>query len=110
MRSGYPPIIILKVERKKYITSIMQWQLKEVKEPFINFVAKAVERSLDMHLDSLGNENREYLTLSEAAKISKNKYSAEYLSLLSRTGKIGAVKFGRNWKITKEALEEYEKT
>ena len=76
--------------------------------PFANFVAKAVERSLDIYLDSLGHNPAEYLDLADAAKISKNNYSLEYLSLLARTGKIGAVKFGRNWKITKEALEEYE--
>lgn len=109
MRNGYPPIIVLKVERKKYISSIMKWQLHGSSEDFINFIAKSVERSLDIYLDSFGANNSEYLTLNEAAKISKNKYSAEYLSLLSRTGKIGSVKFGRNWRITKEALEEYEK-
>lgn len=109
MRNGYPPIIILKTERKKYIRTIIQNQVEQKPAPFINFVAKAVERSLDIYLDSLGTESKEYLSLTEAAKISKNKYSGEYLSLLARTGKIGAVKFGRNWKITKEELEEYEK-
>ncbi len=108
MRNGYPPIIILKAERKKYIRTIIQNQVEKNPVPFINFVAKAAERSLDIYLDSLGPESKEYLTLAEAAKISKNKYGEEYLSLLARTGKIGAIKFGRNWKITKEALEEYE--
>ncbi len=107
MRNNYPPIIILKTERKKYITTIMQAQLENNNQPFINFVAKTLERSLDIYLDSLGTNSNEYLTLTEAAKTSK--YSQEYLSLLARTGKIGAIKFGRNWKITKEALEEYEK-
>lgn len=54
-------------------------------------------------------EAKEYLSLTEAAKISKNGYGADYLGFLARAGKIGAVKFGRNWKISKEALEEYEK-
>jgi hypothetical protein len=70
--------------------------------------AKAVERSLDIYLDSLGTSAKEYLTLAEAAKLSKNGYSQEYLSLLARSGKIGSVKFGRNWNTTKDALEEYE--
>jgi len=109
MRHGYPPVIILRAERKKYIRSIMEEQLTENEKQFVTFVAKAVERSLDIYLDSLGTEAKEYLSLSEAAKISRNRYSEEYLSLLARTGKIGAVKFGRDWKITKEALEEYEK-
>lgn len=108
MRHGYPPVIILRAERKKYIRSIMEEQLTGNEKQFIGFVAKAVERSMDIYLDSLGTEAKEYLSLSEAAKLSKNKYSEEYLSLLARTGKIGAIKFGRVWKITKEALEEYE--
>ena len=108
MRNGYPPVIILRAERQKYIRTIMQSRTENDIAPFANFVAKAVERSLDIYLDSLGENPGEYLDLSEAAKISKNGYSQEYLSLLARTGKIGAVRFGRNWKITKEALEEYE--
>ncbi|MEK6982306.1 MAG: Fic family protein [Candidatus Micrarchaeota archaeon] len=109
MRNGYPPIIILKVERKKYIRTIIIGQTEKNLIPFTNFVAKCVERSLDIYLDSFGTESKEYLTLKEASKISKNNYSDEYLSLLARTGKIGAIKFGRNWKITKQELEEYEK-
>ena len=109
MRNGYPPVILLRVERKKYIRTIMEGQLNNDYAPFVNFIAKAVERSLDIYLDALGINQKEYLTLAEAAKISRNSYSEEYLSLLARNGKIGAIKFGRNWKITKEALEEYEK-
>lgn len=107
MRNGYPPIIYLRAERKKYIRSIMRDQLEHDASEFVNFTAKAVERSLDIYLDSLGTKAHDYLSLAEASKLSD--YSPEYLSLLARTGKIGAVKFGRNWKITREALEEYEK-
>lgn len=108
MRNGYPPVIVLRAERKKYINMIMKARAENDIAPFANFVAKAVERSLSIYLDSLGQNPGEYLDLSEAAKISKNGYSQEYLSLLARTGKIGAVQFGRNWKITKDALDEYE--
>lgn len=109
MRNGYQPVILLRAERKKYIRTIMEGQLENNYAPFANFVAKAIERSLEVYLNILGTEQKEYLSLAEAAKISRNGYSEEYLSLLARNGKIGAVKFGRNWKITKEALEEYEK-
>jgi excisionase family DNA binding protein len=109
MRNGYPPAILLRAERKKYIRTIMEGQIKRNYAPFVNFVAKAVERSLDIYLDAFGIGQKEYLTLAEAAKISRNGYSEEYLSLLARNGKIGAIKFGRNWKITREELEEYER-
>lgn len=108
MRNGYPPVIILRAERSKYIRTIMKARSENDTTSFANFVAKSVERSLDIYLDSLGKNPSEYMDLLDAAKISRNGYSQEYLSLLARTGKIGAVRFGRNWKITKEALEEYE--
>jgi excisionase family DNA binding protein len=100
--------VILKADRKKYLESVMKAQNNGDYGQFVNLVAKAVERSLDIYLDALGKSQPDYMSLAEASKISKNEYSEEYLSLLARTGKIGAVKLGRNWKITKEELEEYE--
>lgn len=108
MRGGYPPVVLLKADRKKYLESVMKAQNNGDYGQFVNLVAKAVERSLDIYLDALGKSQPDYMSLAEASKISKNEYSEEYLSLLARTGKIGAVKLGRNWKITKEELEEYE--
>ena len=96
MRNGYLPIIILRAERLKYIRIIVNSRAENGIAHFANFVAKAVERSLDVYLDSLGKNPSEYLDLLGAAKISKNGYNQEYLSLLARTGKIGAVRFGRN--------------
>ncbi|RJQ13644.1 hypothetical protein C4553_03155, partial [Candidatus Parcubacteria bacterium] len=46
-----------------------------------------------------------YLLVNEAAKF--GPYSAEYVSLLARRGKIHAKKFGRNWYTTRQALEGY---
>ena len=109
MRNGFPPVIILRTERQQYIRSIIEGQVGKNPAPFAHFVAQAVERSLNMYLDSLGPQTSEYLTMTEAANVSQNRYSAEYLSFLARKGKIGAVKFNRNWKIYKDALEEYEK-
>lgn len=108
MRNSYPPTIIQTVERKKYIQSIVAAQTKKDCSQFVNFVAKAVEHSLDVWLDCLGNNPKEYMTLAEAANHSR--YSQEYLSLLARKGRIDAIKFGRNWKISKEALQAYEQT
>lgn len=106
MRNGYPPVVILRAERKKYIRTIVKSRAENDVSPFADFLAKAAERSLDIYLDCLGTKPQDYMSLAEAAKHSK--YSQEYLSLLAREGKIGAIKFGRNWMITKEALEEYE--
>ena len=48
------------------------------------------------------------MKLSEAAKTTP--YTKEYLSLLAIKGKIAAVKIGKNWKITPEAIEVYLKS
>ena len=45
------------------------------------------------------------MTLAEASKLTP--YSKEYLGLLARRGMIGATKIGRNWHITREALDQY---
>lgn len=45
------------------------------------------------------------IPLSEAAK--HTPYSAEYLSLLARKGKIQAVKISRDWLTTREAVFYY---
>jgi hypothetical protein len=44
------------------------------------------------------------MTLAEASKLTP--YS-KYLGLLARRGMIGAAKIGRNWHITREALDLY---
>lgn len=50
-------------------------------------------------------EDRYFLSLSEAAKISG--YTPEHLNLLCRKGKLRAKKFGRNWETTREWLNEF---
>jgi hypothetical protein len=70
---------------------------------FVNFVARCVERTIDMYLEAI--EEPEILTLAEASKITP--YSQEYLSLLARKGVLGAFKQGRNWVVTKTDLDRY---
>ena len=50
-------------------------------------------------------KNKNYILVSEAAK--DTPYSAEYLSLLCRKGKIESKKIGRNWFTTKDAIRKY---
>ncbi|MDP3764772.1 MAG: tail fiber domain-containing protein [bacterium] len=49
----------------------------------------------------------DFILISQIAK--ETPYSAEYLSLLVRKGRISGKKFGRNWGISKSALAEYLK-
>jgi excisionase family DNA binding protein len=108
MRNGYPIAVILNVDRKKYYDVLKK---ADTGDPtaLTNFVAAAVERSLDLYLRALYPTERDdkLLTLAEASKTSP--YSQEYLSLLARRRRIAAVKIGRKWMISKKALHEYLK-
>ncbi len=108
MRAGFPPAVVLNSDRKKYYDRLKQADLGNA-VPFVNFIGQSVERSLDLYLEVLEpvkpEENKELISLAEAAK--STPYSAEYLSLLARKGKLGAVKISRNWMISRDALRRY---
>jgi len=105
MRNGYPFTVLLKVDRPKYLRALSEAD-HENPIPFANFVANCVERSLGIYLLAFEKE-AEILPLAEASKFTP--YTQEYLSLLARKGSIGAFKLGRNWVVTKKALNEYLK-
>lgn len=109
MQKGYPLTIILKNDRKKYYKTLSQADKGEL-TPFVNFVGKAVERSLDIYLNALipsKLKKEKFILLRELSKVST--FSPKYLNLLVRTGKLEAHKEGRNWLSSKEALERYLK-
>ena len=103
MKFGYPFIVIvLTQDRSRYLKTLMEADLGNA-SAFVNFVARCVERTIDMYLEAI--EEPEILTLAEASKITP--YSQEYLSLLARKGVLGAFKQGRNWVVTKTDLDRY---
>lgn len=112
MEAGYPPAIILKIDRKRYLSTLNEAN-KGRFQPYMDFIARSVERSLSLYLDAcqIGgehHENSEYMTLAEASKYCS--YSQEYLSFLARTNRLACVKFGRNWMTTLDSLEDYVKS
>ena len=105
MRDGFPPAVILYNNRKQYYRALNMANGGDY-VPFILLVAQALERSLDLFLESSGAfGDDEYVPLSELAK--KYPYSQEYLSLLARQGKIDAHKKARNWLATRASIDEY---
>ncbi|MBU4245894.1 MAG: Fic family protein [Nanoarchaeota archaeon] len=108
MKNGFPPAVVLNAERKKYCDRLKKADSGDLM-PFVNMMAQSVERSLDLYLEALepskSGEEKALIPLSEAAK--GTPYSAEYLSLLARTGKLGAIKISRNWVISKDELKKY---
>lgn len=109
MRAGYPLAILLKNDRKKYYRVLDRADQGEY-VPLVRFVTQAVERSLDIYLKALqptNDQKKKFKFLSEISK--KTPYSAEYLNLLARNGKLEAHKQGRNWVTTVQAVEKYIK-
>lgn len=106
LKHGFLIVVILKTDRKQYYARLRLADRGNVK-PFIEFVAKAVERSLGIYLRALKRGSSKYISLAEATKYCD--YSQEYLSLLARKGKLDAIKLGRDWVTTKQAVIDYTK-
>ncbi len=107
LQKGYPLTIILKNDRKRYYR-VLQEADKNNYKPLVEFLAKAVERSLDIYLDTLSPASKtkeKYITLTQAA--TKSTYSAKYLNLLAQKGLLEAHKEGRNWVTTEMAIKRY---
>jgi len=102
LRHGYPFVIVLRNDRVRYYRTLKEADLGNF-SPFVNFIARSIERSLNLYLSAIGR--REVITLEEASKATG--HSQEYLSLLARKGSIDAFKIGRKWMLTKLALEDY---
>ena len=109
MQAGYPLVIILKNDRKKYY-DVLDKADGGNDEAFVKFIAQALERSLDIYLKTLTpatTKQEQFVSLAEMTK--STPFSAKYLNLLARQGKLEAHKEGRNWLTTKEAVDRYLK-
>lgn len=110
MQNGFPLVIVLKNDRKKYYNVLDQAD-KGNYNPLVRFIAQAIERSLDLYFKVLTpttKKREKYMLLSELAQ--QTPYSAKYLNLLVRQGKLEAHKEGRNWFTSKEAINRYIKS
>jgi len=109
MKYGFPPAVVLKVDRKKYYDCLEKAHKENLKD-FVNFIARSIERSLAIWIEAIKPTKKQkpeekYLPIRDIYK--ETPYSQEYLSLLARRGKIEAVKFGRNWVTSKKAIKKY---
>jgi Fic family protein len=110
LRAGYPPAIIARANRRQYYRALAQADGGKP-GPLVNLAGRAVERSLTLYLEACTPQtappapDEEWLPLREAAKLTP--YSQDYLSLLARTGRLEAVKRGRVWHTTRQALAAY---
>ncbi len=79
LQAGYPPAVIRKEDRHKYISSIEKAQLdknnEEALDDYLNIIYKSVERSLDMYIGMLTgkegeNTEEDFLKIGELANLS----------------------------------------
>ena len=87
IQNGYPPAIIQKRERERYVTSLEQAQLGGSREQFDKLIIKAVERSLDIYLKAAKGE--------DAPKVASKHHLLKIGELAKLTGQ--AVSTIRYW-------------
>lgn len=113
IQKGYPPTIILRTNRRQYYQVLMRADQGDP-ESLVNFVGRAVERSLILYLAACTPQNappetpETWIRLAEAAE--GTPYSQEYLSLLARKGRLEAIKRGRIWYTTRQAVKAYQES
>ena len=113
LRRGYPPTIILQVNRRQYYRVLARADAGDP-APVANFVGRAVERSLTVYVEACTPQTAptaledRWIPLRLAAE--GTPYSQEYLSLLARKGRLEAIKRGRNWVTTRRSVEEYRRS
>ena len=109
MQRGYPLVVILKNDRKKYYC-VLEKADKGSTGDLGKFVAQAVERSMNIYLKALETSTHKkdkWVPLSVLSQSSS--FSEKYLNLLVRSGKLEAYKEGRIWLSTQKALDDYLK-
>ena len=69
VKSGYPFAVIQSVDKKRYLKTLRQMDLEREFEPFLIYIARCVEQTLDIYLNSDSKESKEkLLSLSELAE------------------------------------------
>ena len=106
MRKGFPPVIILKNDRKKYYEALNQANNGNYQKLML-LMSQALERTLNIYLSSLPDNDYDFQEISNIVSEHNSFYGQEYISLLARQGKIDAHKEGRNWFTTKKAIQDY---
>jgi len=104
--NGYPPAIILKSQRPKYLRALERAQGKNPDYTMlVELVARAVRDNLNkLMLPKLSGEE-DLVPLSTLAE--GIQYQSSYLRRLAQEGKLKAVKEGNLWLSSKKWLQDY---
>jgi Fic family protein len=105
MQQGYPPVILKQEQGITYYNILHQADNGNL-SPLAEFIAKAMNESLQLYLSVFIDDER-LIPLKELAQ--RSPYSQEYLSLRARQGKLDAVKLEHTWHSSMRALKKYIK-
>lgn len=109
MREGYPPALILRDWRARYIQALDSGNTGDYRA-LVNLIGQAVEAGLDLYLEAcptaVAISDDPFQPLSALSQ--QSGYSVDYLGWLARQGRIEAVKRGRHWYCTLDAIERYK--
>ncbi|GHO55769.1 Fic family protein [Ktedonobacter robiniae] len=110
MREGYPPALVLKDWRVRYIHALQEGNTGNY-NPLINLIGQAVEASLDLYLEACATtpatEEEDAFPLPQLAR--EFGYEPEVLSWAARYGRLEARKRGHHWFATRAAVAEYKR-
>lgn len=105
LQSGYPPALLPGEWRLGYLEALAQADRGRY-SPLLNLVARAVEAGLDLYLDASDTTSEDNnRPLAELA--ADTPYSAAYLALLIRKGRLEGSKRGGRWHSTPQAIARY---
>lgn len=104
LQDGYPPALILRDWRQRYIQALQQASVEEY-QAIIDLVGQAVELSLDRYLQTCQEATVHLLSMKELASIFET--TVDYLGQLARTGKFAAQKRGLYWYASVEDVARY---
>lgn len=104
--NGYPPAIILKSQRPKYLRALERAQGKNPDYSMLaELVARAVRDNLNKLMLPILSGAEDLVPLSTLAE--GTKYQSSYLRRLAQEGKLQAVKDGNLWLSSKKRLQKY---
>jgi Fic family protein len=106
MKEGYPPAIILGVDRKRYYQALNNANDGNF-DRLAFLITQALDRSLTIYLNSLTDTTADFASIADIVQEPDVPYGQEYVSLLARQGKIEAYKEGRVWYTSKKSIQNY---
>jgi len=71
IKNGYPMAIIRKQDRNSYLKSLQRGQLEGKKDSFHHLIIDAVDRSLDIYLDTIGKKQKETKSLLKIGRFAQ---------------------------------------